>query len=280
MKHLKLFFACLLMAVLSIGQLWAVDFATSDFSGQGTSGSGSAISATVDGVTFACDKGYGTTQIRCYSGGKITISSSNTITAISFTFSGSYTGGLETSYSNLSTTSWEKTLSSQARITAVSVTYSTGGGQGGGQGGGDDQDESDNLFEFDGGKSDIENKNGISHSGLGSDYSSSPKLKFDGTGDYVVVQVSSAPGTISYDIQGNSFSGGTFSVLASADGSNYSTTITTYTSLGSKISEEYDLASSIRYIKFIYTSKSSGNVALGNIVVTAGSGGGSQDPTV
>ena len=106
--------------------MWADDavFAPSDFSGQGTSGTGSAISATVDGVTIACDKGYGTTQIRCYSGSKITISSNNTITAISFTFSGTNTGGLETSYTDLSTTSWEKTLSSQARITAITVTYS------------------------------------------------------------------------------------------------------------------------------------------------------------
>ena len=104
---------------------WGADasFAPSNFSGQGTSGTGSSISATADGVTFACDKGYGTTQVRCYKDGKITISSSNTITAISFTFSGTYTGGLETSYTNLSTTSWEKTLSSQARITAVTVTY-------------------------------------------------------------------------------------------------------------------------------------------------------------
>jgi len=101
----------------------AASFEPSDFSGQGTSGSGSEISATIDGVTFACDKGYGTTQIRCYSGGTITISSSNTITAISFTYSGSYTGGMETSYSNLSTTSWTKNLTSQARITACTVTY-------------------------------------------------------------------------------------------------------------------------------------------------------------
>ena len=101
-------------------------FSPSNFSGQGTSGTGSAISATVDGVTFACDKGYGTTQIRCYSGGTITISSSNTITAITFTFSGSYTGGLETSYTSLSTSSWTQTLGSQARITECSVSY-TGG---------------------------------------------------------------------------------------------------------------------------------------------------------
>ena len=104
-------------------------FAPADFSGQGTSGTGSDISATVNGVTFACNKGYGTTQIRCYKDGKITISSSYTLTDITFAFSGSYTGGLETSYTSLSSTSWEKTLSSQARITECTVTYSTGGQQ-------------------------------------------------------------------------------------------------------------------------------------------------------
>jgi len=125
MKRFKLFFACMLMTILGIGQVWAEEasFAPSDFSGQGTSGSGSAISATKSTVTFASNKGYGTTQIRCYSGGKITISSANTITSISFTFSGSYTGGLSTSYTDLSTNSWEQSLSSQARITACTVTY-------------------------------------------------------------------------------------------------------------------------------------------------------------
>ena len=130
MKKLYFLLSMLMLLAISIPSAWAADasFAPSNFSGQGTSGTGSAISATVDGVTFACNKGYGTTQIRCYSGGKVTISSSNTITAISFTFSGSYTGGLETSYTNLSTTSWEKTFSSQARITACTVTYTAGGG--------------------------------------------------------------------------------------------------------------------------------------------------------
>ena len=129
MKKLT-FKSLLLLCALIVGtNAWATDptasFAPADFSGQGTSGTGSAISATNSTVTFACDKGYGTTQIRCYSGSKITISSSNTITAISFTFNGSYTGGMETSYTDLSTTSWTKTLSSQARITACTVTYTS-----------------------------------------------------------------------------------------------------------------------------------------------------------
>ncbi len=122
-------FALLAFLAIPLGMRGqSATFTPDDFSGQGTSGSGSAISATVDGVTFACDKGYGTTEIRCYSGGTVTISSSNTITELAFTFSGGRTGGLEESYSNLSTTSWEETLTSQARFTEIVVTYTDGGG--------------------------------------------------------------------------------------------------------------------------------------------------------
>ena len=128
--QLKTFLIALLV-MTGAGNVWAetVTFDPSDFSGQGTSGTGSAISATNDGVTFACNKGYGTTtHFRCYGGATITISSSKTITAISFTFSsGSYTGGLETSYTGLSATTWVKNLNSQARITEVTVTYTTSG---------------------------------------------------------------------------------------------------------------------------------------------------------
>ena len=100
-------------------------FSPNDFTDQGVSGTGGAISATNDDITFSCNKGYGTTQIRCYSGGVVTISAANgkTIKNITFSFSGSNTGGLETSYTDVSSSSWTKTLSSQARITAISVTY-------------------------------------------------------------------------------------------------------------------------------------------------------------
>ena len=128
MTNFKRFLTLLFVTILAVN-VWGgeASFAPSDFSGQGTSGTGSAISATKNGVTFACDKGYGTTQFRCYQNGTITISSSNTITAIAFTFSGSYTGGLSTSYTGLSTTSWSQKLGSQARITACTVTFSGGG---------------------------------------------------------------------------------------------------------------------------------------------------------
>ncbi len=103
-----------------------VTFTTSDFSGQGTSGSGSAITATKDNITVSCDKGFGTSQIRMYSGSNLTISaaSNKKISRIAFTFSGSYTGGLETSYAyteGKESVSWK--LSSQARVTEIKVTY-------------------------------------------------------------------------------------------------------------------------------------------------------------
>ena len=131
----RLVMSLMVLMTVGVGGVFAqeetVTFGPSDFSGQGTSGTGSSISATKDGVTFSCDKGYGTTQFRCYKDGKITISSSKTISSISFSFSGSYTGGLETSYTGLNTYSWEKSLNSQARITSCTVTYTTSGGDDG-----------------------------------------------------------------------------------------------------------------------------------------------------
>ena len=122
-------------------------------------------------------------------------------------------------------------------------------------------------FEFDGGKADIEDTAGLTQEGLGSDYSSSPKLKFDGTGDWLILHFNEQPGTLTFDIKGNSFSGGTFTVQTSEDGETY-TDLETYTELGSTQSESFDnLGENVRYIKWIYTVKSSGNVALGNIAL-------------
>ena len=119
-------------------------------------------------------------------------------------------------------------------------------------------------LEFDGGKNEL--PSGMTQSGLGSDYGSSPKLKFDNTGDYLILKINQAPGRLSFDIKGNSFSNGTFKVQTSADGSAYSD-LDSFTSPDNTnpSTETYDLESSVRYIKWIYTTKSSGNVALGNI---------------
>lgn len=120
-------------------------------------------------------------------------------------------------------------------------------------------------FEFDEGKADIENTTGLTQEGLGSDYGSSPKLKFDHTGDYLILHFDDTPGTLTFDIKGNSFSDGTFKVQTSEDGLTY-TDLKSYTVLGNTQNEEFNnLGENVRYIKWIYTEKVNGNVALGNI---------------
>lgn len=107
---------------------------------------------------------------------------------------------------------------------------------------------------------------GVTNSGVGT-YADPPYLKFDATGDYIILKTNTTHGVLKlkYDILGNSFSGGTFKVQYSADGSSY-TDSKSYTSLGAKTTESItNIPATTRYIKWIYTTKSSGNVALGNI---------------
>ena len=127
-------------------------------------------------------------------------------------------------------------------------------------------------FSFDGGKADIANTDGLYQEGLDSDYSSSPKLKFNTAGDYVLLQFQEVPGTLTFDIKGNGSGSnpweGVFKLMVSNDGSTfvekavYETGDLTSTKTTMTID---DLASEVRYIKWIYTTKTLGNVALGNI---------------
>jgi hypothetical protein len=121
-------------------------------------------------------------------------------------------------------------------------------------------------FAFDSGKSDIETTAGLTHTGLGTDYDYSPKLKFDNTGDYLILKINGAAQKLYFDIKGNSFSGGTFKVQTSVDGVAY-TDLESYATLSAVSHEVLDLTSTVRYIKWIYTTKSNGNVALGRIGV-------------
>ena len=127
-------------------------------------------------------------------------------------------------------------------------------------------------FTFNGGKSNIANTDGLTHDGLGSDYSSAPKLKFDGPADYVLLKINEAPGSLSFDIKGNGSGSdpwdGTFTVQTSADGETY-TDLKEYTELGATMTETFALANTVRYIKWVYTEKVTGNVALGNISLVA-----------
>jgi len=118
-------------------------------------------------------------------------------------------------------------------------------------------------FEYDGDGTGIL-PDGLTAEGLGN-YSSSPALKFDNTDDYLILQINEQPGKLTFDIKGNGFSGGTFTVQTSADGQTY-TDLATYTELGTTQSESFaNLAENVRYIKWVYTEKVTGNVALGNI---------------
>lgn len=122
-------------------------------------------------------------------------------------------------------------------------------------------------FNWDGGRADIEDTDGLTQEGLDTDYSSSPKLKFNGNNDVVVLKINERPGTLTFDIKGNSFKDGTFKVQTSEDGTTY-TDLKTYTELGDTQNESFNnLGENVRYIKWIYTTKVSGNVALGNITL-------------
>ncbi len=122
-------------------------------------------------------------------------------------------------------------------------------------------------FSFDGGRADIEGTAGLTQEGLGTDYNSSPKLKFDSTGDWLILHFNEEPGILTFDIKGNSFSEGTFTVQTSEDGDTY-TDLASYTELGNTQNEEFaTLGENVRYIKWIYTEKVNGNVALGKIVL-------------
>ena len=125
-------------------------------------------------------------------------------------------------------------------------------------------------FSFNSGKSGIAEKDGLSHSGLGTDYGTdNTKLKFDNTGDNLILKINENPGVLSFYIKGNGFSGGAFKVQVSSDGESYSDAAK-YTTLDDKevIITIDDLVSNVRYIKWIYTTKSTGNVGLGNINLT------------
>ena len=120
-------------------------------------------------------------------------------------------------------------------------------------------------FEFNGGKTDISNTAGLTQEGIGSDYSdTSSKLKFDGTGDYLILKINERPGVLKFTIKGNSFSDGTFTLQTSPDGETYND-LKTYTKISTQQEIIDDLNENIRYIKWIYTNKVNGNVGLGTI---------------
>lgn len=124
-------------------------------------------------------------------------------------------------------------------------------------------------FSFDGGRDDIANKAGLSYKGLSGDYGSAPKLKFENANTELVLRINEAPGDLTFSIKGNTYTAGEFKIQTSTDGETY-TDLATYTTeiTGSTQNKKIEnISSSVRYIKWIYTNKNKGNVALGNIAL-------------
>ena len=106
-----------------------VVFTSADFNGQGTSGTGSEVTATKDGVTFTCDKGFGDQYgVRCYKNSNVSITSAEQqIGKIVFEFatvSGkTYDGGGMDAEIVVNGTEWSATMSDQARMNKISIYF-------------------------------------------------------------------------------------------------------------------------------------------------------------
>ena len=105
-----------------------VVFTSADFNGQGTSGTGSEVTATKDGVTFTCDKAFGDQYgVRCYKNGVLTISSTDQqIGKIVFEFatvSGKYYNGDLPDEIVVNGMEWTNTMTNQARMNKISIFF-------------------------------------------------------------------------------------------------------------------------------------------------------------
>ena len=119
-------FFSLLAAVLFAGSMLAgeVVFTKADFTGQGTVSTGSPVSATKDGVTFTCSKGYGADEsLRCYAHAELSVTAPFIIQKINFTTTGGKDGGLEAEVEVNATSYKVADLASQARFTEIKVTF-------------------------------------------------------------------------------------------------------------------------------------------------------------
>ena len=138
-------------------------------------------------------------------------------------------------------------------------------------------------FTYDGGNP-LTSVVGLTQSGLGANFASSPKMKFSSSGSYLILNFSGTPGVLSFKIKWiplapppTSFLG-TFDLLESPDVITY-TSVHSYNSttavklkMGTVLTESFaNLLSGSRYLKWVYTTKSNGNIAIGGISLTAGS---------
>ena len=108
-----------------------------------------------------------------------------------------------------------------------------------------------------------------------------PAMKFDNTGDYLLINFNSNAGNLTYYLTGNSFAGGTFTV----EESNLGTVWTTLHSHTSPPSATYSMFTDVplattRFIRFIYTNKVTGNIGVDDVNITVGAATPSQEINV
>jgi endonuclease I len=108
-----------------------------------------------------------------------------------------------------------------------------------------------------------------------------PAMKFDNTGDYLLINFNSNAGNLTYYLTGNSFAGGTFTV----EESNLGTVWTTLHSHTSPPSATYAMFTDVplattRFIRFIYTNKVSGNIGVDDVNITIGAATPEQEINV
>jgi len=123
------------------------------------------------------------------------------------------------------------------------------------------------------GKTNLTNANGWTENGIGTaDYADAAvKLKFDDGGDYCILKIADPPGKLTYKLKNNSLSGSyNYEIYESPNGSSWSLvrSITSGISTASGGSLWTDsLNASTRYIKWVYTTKATGNIGMGTITI-------------
>ena len=113
---------------------------------------------------------------------------------------------------------------------------------------------------------------------LGGDYGSNydgvdgNAAKFDGSGDFILINLASAPATVSYFLMGNGLSGAYVFKVQEGAASNSLTDVVTYdstnTMANSVVGHTNNLQASTRWVKFIYVTKAVGNVGLDGVRVS------------
>ena len=121
---------------------------------------------------------------------------------------------------------------------------------------------------------------------LGNDYSASGVyLGFRSEGNYLIIRLADSPDKLGYKIKGNVGSGssatGVFDIMESDDGDTY-TSVKQHTSISTTTAtiSNQQLKSTTRYIKFVYTTKTSGNVGLGTISISKATSTCTNTPTM